>query len=91
MKLPTRSLILIVDSGGDVLRGRAAVQVGVVVHGRDVDALHQGQTVMVDLEFWSDRERAFAIASAGFKAWYAGRIVGDGRILNSSSGREEYG
>lgn len=86
MKSPTRSLVLIFRS--DFGRKEADVQVGVVVHGLDIDVLHPGETVMVDLEFWSDLERSFAVEGAEFKAWYAGRIVGSGRVLDSLTGRD---
>lgn len=79
MKSPTPSLVLIFDRdpGGSA----RDVQVGVLIRRCDATELHPGETAQVHLEFWSDLERSLATPQATFKIWYAGRVVGDGRIL----------
>ena len=86
MKSPTPSLVLIFES--EPGNRESNVQVGVLIRRRDATELHPGDRAEVDLEFWSEIERSLAAPRAGFKIWYAGRVVGEGEVLDSSSADE---
>ena len=69
---PTRSLLL----------AFAGTMVGASIDSADRDAFAPGDAhVPVTLRFWADdAARMLAVPGSGFDLWYAGRVVGFGRV-----------
>ncbi|WP_415857358.1 hypothetical protein [Sinomonas sp. G460-2] len=55
------------------------LQIGMLIDtGRD---LEPGSQTIAKLSFWAPEGQVFAVQGADFRIWYAGRIVGEGRVL----------
>lgn len=81
MNNPTPSLILLFASlDEDSAAMEAEQQLGAIVDtGRP--NIQPGDTGLATLTFWSDLGRIYATPGSAFRLWYAGRIVGDGLVV----------
>ena len=85
MPAPTPSLLLVftVAAEGDDERER---QIGAMISVPT--ALVPGSAPSAQVTFWDDLGRIYATPGAGFRIWYAGRIVGSGRVLAEATDEE---
>ena len=85
LPVPTPSLLLMfpnLDPGDS----RDDIQIGALINSPA--ALAPGSLAEARLTFWADLGRIYAVPSAGFRLWYAGRIVGSGRVLKEARDEE---
>ena len=86
MASPTPSLILLFASLDEELgAGSEDVQIGAVVDvgGSEIQPASARRAI---LTFWSDAGRIYATPGAHFRLWYAGRVVGDGHVIEEVLG-----
>lgn len=78
---PTPSLILVFPPLSQEEIGQSNVQLGAIVDIGE-KTIRPGTTVSALLTFWSELGGIYATQGSSFRLWYAGRIIGEGKVLS---------